>query len=101
MPYLALVEELVARAAGSGLDVTMRLEGERESLPAAVVEAAYRVVQESLANALRYASGAPVHVRLHGATSTLTVEVTNAAAASAAELAGFGTGKASAASTNA
>ncbi len=35
-PDLALVEELVARAAGSGLDVTLRLEGEREGLPAEV-----------------------------------------------------------------
>ena len=33
-PDLALVEELVARAAGSGLDVNLRLEGEREGLPA-------------------------------------------------------------------
>jgi tRNA C32,U32 (ribose-2'-O)-methylase TrmJ len=37
-PDLALVEELVGRAAGSGLDVTLRLEGEREGLPAEVVE---------------------------------------------------------------
>ena len=33
-PDLALVEELVARAAGSGLDVTLRLEGDRDGLPA-------------------------------------------------------------------
>lgn len=92
VPDLALVEELVSRAAGSGLDVTLRLEGELEGLPTHVVEAAYRVVQESLTNALRYASGAPVHVRLHGATSTLTVEVTNATTATASELAGLGTG---------
>ena len=45
-PDLALVEELVARAAGSGLDVTLRLEGEREGYPVAVVQVAYRVVQE-------------------------------------------------------
>ncbi|MGZ6635847.1 MAG: sensor histidine kinase [Solirubrobacteraceae bacterium] len=92
VPDLALVEELVARAAGSGLDVTLRLEGEREGLPPHVVEAAYRIVQESLTNALRYASGAPVHVRLHGATSALTVEVTNGTTATASELAGLGTG---------
>ena len=63
-PDLALVEELVARAAGSGLDVTLRLEGEREGLPAEVGETAYRVVQEGLTNALRYAAGAAVAVRV-------------------------------------
>ena len=65
-PDLALVEELVARAAGSGLDVTLRLEGEREGLPAEVGETAYRVVQEGLTNALRYAAGAAVSVRVRG-----------------------------------
>ena len=33
-PDLALVEELVARAAGSGLDVTLRLEGAVDEVPA-------------------------------------------------------------------
>jgi len=65
-PDLTLVEELVARAAGSGLDVTLRLEGSREGLPAVAVHTAYRVVRESLTNALRYASGAPVHVLVLG-----------------------------------
>ena len=79
-PDLALVEELVARAAGSGLDVTLRLEGEREGLPRRVVEAAYRVVQEGLTNALRYASGAAVSVLVRGQPEALVVEVKNAPA---------------------
>ena len=74
-PDLALVEELVARAAGSGLDVTLRLEGEREGWPAPLAEAAYRVVQEGLTNALRYAAGAPVSVLVRGEPDALTVEV--------------------------
>jgi signal transduction histidine kinase len=91
-PDLALVEELVARAAGSGLDVSLRLEGEREGLPAAAAEAAYRVVQESLTNALRYASGAAVRVLVHGTTDDVRVEVANGPAAADAALAGAGTG---------
>jgi len=91
-PDLALVEELVARASGSGLDVTLRLEGEREGWPAPLAEAAYRVVQEGLTNALRYAAGAPVAVVVGGAAEALTVEVANAGGAGEAELAGFGTG---------
>jgi signal transduction histidine kinase len=91
-PDLALVEELVARASGSGLDVTLRLEGEREGLPASLVEAAYRVVQEGLTNALRYAAGAAVRVLVRGDRDALLVEVTNAAAPREGALAGVGTG---------
>jgi signal transduction histidine kinase len=91
-PDLVLVEELVARAAGSGLDVTLRLEGDRQGLPAPVVHAAYRVVQEGLTNALRYASGAPVTVRVRGDRDELVVEVVNGPAGGDAALAGTGTG---------
>jgi signal transduction histidine kinase len=92
-PDLALVEELVARASGSGLDVTLRLEGEREGLPAPVVETAYRVVQEGLTNALRYAAGVAVRVLVRGDREALLVEVTNAPAAIEGALAGVGTGR--------
>jgi signal transduction histidine kinase len=91
-PDLHLVEELVARAAGSGLDVQLRLQGEREGLPTAAVEAAYRVVQESLTNALRYASGAPVRVLVNGQPDALVVEVANGPSRADAALAGTGTG---------
>jgi signal transduction histidine kinase len=91
-PDLALVEELVARAAGSGLDVTLRLEGTVDEVPAATAEAAYRVVQESLTNALRYAAGAAVAVTLRGGEDAIDVEVRNAAAAREPELQGVGTG---------
>jgi signal transduction histidine kinase len=91
-PDLALVEELVARAAGSGLDVTLRLEGDREGLPAQAVEAAYRVVQEGLTNALRYAAGAPVAVVVRGDRQALVVEVANDPAGAHADLIDAGTG---------
>jgi signal transduction histidine kinase len=91
-PDLILVEELVARAAGSGLDVRLRLEGEREGLRAPLSETAYRVVQEGLTNALRYAAGARVAVRVHGDREALLVEVENAPASDEGGLAGVGTG---------
>ena len=91
-PDLDLVQELVARAAASGLRVTLRLEGEREGVPAPAVEAAYRVVQESLTNALRYAAGAAVHVAVRGDGEALHVEVVNGPAEASAALAGAGTG---------
>ena len=91
-PDLALVEELVARAAGSGLDVTLRLEGTVDEVPSATAEAAYRVVQESLTNALRYAAGAAVAVTLRGGDDAIDVEVRNGAAGGEPELQGVGTG---------
>jgi signal transduction histidine kinase len=91
-PDLALVEELVRRAAGSGLDVALRLEGPLDDVPAPVAEAGYRVVQESLTNALRYAAGARVAVRLRGGEDAIDVEVRNGAARREEELTGAGTG---------
>lgn len=91
-PDVALVEELVARAAGSGLMVTLRLEGERENLPPAAGQAAFRVVQEGLTNALRHASGAAVEVLVSGGRDALIVEVTNGPAAGEGPLRGVGTG---------
>ena len=92
-PDLALVDELVARAAGSGLDVTMRLEGDREGLPSQLGETAYRVVQEGLTNALRYAAGASVSVLVRCDRDALSVEVANAATSHDRALTGVGTGR--------
>jgi signal transduction histidine kinase len=91
-PDLTLVEELVARAAGSGLDVTLRLEGTRDGLPAPLVQVAYRVTREGLTNALRYAAGASVCVLVDGRSQDLVVEVVNGPAVRANALAGAGTG---------
>ena len=91
-PDLTIVDELVARAAGSGLDVTLRLEGQREGMPAALAQAAYRVVQEGLTNAMRYAAGAAVAVLVCGERDALVVQVENAAAPNHAAMDGAGTG---------
>jgi signal transduction histidine kinase len=91
-PDLGLVEELVSRAAGSGLDVTLRLAGDREGLPAEVVQTVYRVVQEGLTNALRYSAGSDVSVRIDGTRDALVVEVLNGPATARGPLEGAGTG---------
>ena len=57
-PDLSLVDEVVTRAGRSGLNVTCRFEGDRDRVPQPVAHLAFRVVQESLTNALRYAPGA-------------------------------------------
>ncbi len=61
-PDLWLVDEVVARAGRSGLTVTCRFEGDRDGVTKSVAHMAFRVVQESLTNALRYAPGADVHI---------------------------------------
>ncbi len=92
-PDLELVEELVGRAAGSGLDVTLRLEGDRYGLAAPVAELAYRVVQEGLTNALRHAAGARVTVTMTGGRQALGVTVVNGPAVGDALAADAGGGR--------
>ncbi|MGW6282026.1 sensor histidine kinase [Kribbella sp. NPDC055071] len=76
-PDLSLIDEVVTRAARGGLDVSCRFEGERDGLAAPTAHVAFRVVQESLTNALRYAPGAAVRVLVNGAGRSLTVSVEN------------------------
>ncbi|WP_254047256.1 sensor histidine kinase [Streptomyces aureus] len=74
----ALVEQARDNAGPSGLDLV--LEDGREStagLPAPVELAAYRIVQESLTNALKHAAPGEVRVVLTGGQAALTVEVTS------------------------
>ncbi|MFL5868784.1 MAG: hypothetical protein ACJ766_16905 [Thermoleophilaceae bacterium] len=73
--------------------MTLRLEGQREGLPAPLAQAAYRVVQEGLTNALRYAAGAAVTVLVRGEREELVVEVVNSPAAGDAALTGAGSGR--------
>jgi signal transduction histidine kinase len=90
---LTLVRELVAQAAATGLNVTLRLEGDRSMTPAAAYRNAYLVVREGLTNALRYASGAAVRVLVRGQPDGLLVEVVNGPAPSSTPLAGHGSGR--------
>jgi signal transduction histidine kinase len=91
-PDLALVEELVARAADSGLDVRLRLEGSTDTLPEPFAAFAHRAVQEGVTNALRYASGATVHVLVRNESQGMLIEIANDAAGADASLAHDGTG---------
>ncbi|MCX5416643.1 sensor histidine kinase [Streptomyces sp. NBC_00059] len=74
----ALVEQAGSNSASSGLTVALD-DGREESgpLPAPVELAAYRIVQESLTNALKHAAPGPVTVRLRRSGALLTVEVSS------------------------
>ncbi|MEU5398302.1 histidine kinase [Streptomyces sp. NPDC005963] len=80
-PTLAGLDALVAQARtnGAASGLTFHLDDRREpgiALPAPVELAAYRIVQESVTNALKHAEPGEVEILLsHRAGRTLTVEV--------------------------
>src|SRR6201996_1891453 len=76
-PDPPLIEEVVPRAARNGLAVTCRFAGDREAVAVGTAHMAFRVVQESLTNALRHAPGAAVRVLVDGSGRALTVRVEN------------------------
>jgi signal transduction histidine kinase len=63
-PTLDGLDGLVERARAAGLPVALTVEGERRPLPEGVELAAYRVVQEAITNAIKYADAAPTEVRV-------------------------------------
>ena len=63
-PGTAQLEDLIAGARRAGLDTTFTVTGEQVPLPTAVDLAAYRIVQESLTNAIRHAGPATAAVSL-------------------------------------
>ena len=94
-PRLGDIPGLIRHARESGLRAELRVDGEPRPLPAAVELAGYRVVQESLTNAIRYAAGAAATVRLAYRDDGIMVEVTDdgpGAAAGTAPVHGGGVG---------
>ncbi|MCF3168761.1 two-component sensor histidine kinase [Streptomyces violaceoruber] len=75
-----LIEQTNANGASGGLDCVLedRRAPDAGALPTPVELAAYRIVQESLTNALKHAAPGPVVVRLGRSGELLTVEVTSA-----------------------
>ncbi|GAA2211461.1 histidine kinase [Nonomuraea monospora] len=69
------VAELVERARATGLDATLTIEGQRDSVPAAVSRTVYRIVQESLTNVARHAAAASVSVRIDCRPGVLAIRV--------------------------
>ncbi|WUI03738.1 sensor histidine kinase [Spirillospora sp. NBC_00431] len=74
-PGLDRLDELVAAARRSGLSVATVVVGMPRPLHTGVDLSAYRIVQESLSNASRYAPGARVHVEIKYGKEALSVSV--------------------------
>jgi signal transduction histidine kinase len=74
-PRLAQLDVLVENASHAGLPTSVTVHGQARSLTAAVDLTAYRIVQESLTNALRHAGPTTAHVTLSYTDDELQVEV--------------------------
>jgi signal transduction histidine kinase len=69
--------ELVATASATGIEVRLRAPRGLDALPAPVASAAYRIVQESITNALRHGPGASIEVHVTREPDALYLTVTN------------------------
>jgi signal transduction histidine kinase len=83
-PGLDRLDELIGRFAASGLDVTVRVEGDLARLPEAVDRVAYRVIQEALTNAHKHGSEHRAHLLVEVTTDAARIVVTNPVAGAAA-----------------
>jgi signal transduction histidine kinase len=91
-PGLAELTALISTVDAAGLPATIRIAGEQRPLPPAVDLAAYRIVQESLTNALRHAGPATATVALTFGPNQLQVEVVDTGRGDAASSDGAGHG---------
>jgi signal transduction histidine kinase len=90
-PGIGLIDVLVTGAAQAGLPTSVRRAGDAAPLPAAVDLAAYRIVQESLTNAIRHAGPATAMVSLSYGPAEFRIDVTDTGAGTGAATGG-GTG---------
>jgi signal transduction histidine kinase len=74
-PGLSQAGTLMNSARAAGLPVTLTVTGQTRALPAEVDLAAYRIVQESLTNAIRHAGPATATVSLSYTEHDLEIEI--------------------------
>jgi signal transduction histidine kinase len=72
---LGQLDELVSRAAAAGVEVALRVGGDRRPLPASVDLAAFRIVQESLTNVVRHAGASAATVELTYGDGELQIQI--------------------------
>jgi signal transduction histidine kinase len=91
-PRLRDVPGLISRARQAGLRAELTVDGDARALADDVELAGYRVVQEGLTNAIRYAPGTTASVRLRYSGAGILVEVTDDGSADVDTHAGPGGG---------
>jgi len=76
-PALSQLGALVARARAAGLPVALRIDGEARELSPGLNLVAFRLVQEALTNAIKYAGPARALVRVTFTTGALELEISD------------------------
>lgn len=76
-PTLITIEQLLDSARGSGVAVDAKVVGRIDRLPDSLSREGYRILQESLTNALRHAGQVPVRVRIDVDKDRLELDVRN------------------------
>lgn len=76
-PGLGTIESLLEGVRAAGLPVELEVEGSPRALAPGVDLAAYRVVQEALTNALKYAGPAHAWIAVHWREDELELEIAN------------------------
>lgn len=90
-PRLDRLDALITRIKDAGLPLEVSVEGNPRPLSPGLEVAAYRILQEALTNALKYAGGAPTRAVLRYSESAIDVEVADEGKVSAPS-AGLGRG---------
>jgi signal transduction histidine kinase len=78
-PSIRAVMSLVEGCRHSGLTVTAEIDGDLSGIDSAIQVSCYRIVQESLSNALRHAHGSRVSVSIKRDEGDLVIQVENSA----------------------
>ena len=76
-PGLADLERLVSTTAGAGVRVALTRTGDRRDTPAAIDQAAFRIVQEALTNVVKHSGASTCQVIVGYEPDSLTVEITD------------------------
>jgi signal transduction histidine kinase len=89
-PGLPHLPELVDRFRGDGLRVDLQIDQPPPALPAGVDVSAYRIVQEALTNALRYAADGRVRLAVTADPAGVSIRAANMANGTASKGSGLG-----------
>lgn len=91
-PGIAELSTLVARVREAGLPASLEVIGTPQAVPASLEVTGYRIIQEALTNALRYARQAATLVRLSWDSDQLRIEVIDDGPATSVDDEGIGRG---------
>ncbi len=76
-PGLDQVEALLKAARDAGLEATLKVTGERRTLPGALDLSSYRIVQEAITNVLKHANASRVEVILDYQADALALTISD------------------------